>query len=97
MRQWVFLLGGLLVWTAHFFGLYIAASLFPRGDLAAWLTILLTVAGLAAIFVLARSALRQWRNREADDVAHWASGFALLGYALAGVAILYQGLPALLI
>ena len=27
MRQWLFALGGLLVWTAHFFAIYIAASL----------------------------------------------------------------------
>jgi hypothetical protein len=29
MRQWLFALGGLLVWTAHFFAICIAASLFP--------------------------------------------------------------------
>ena len=29
MRAWLFILGGLIVWTVHFFGLYVLASVFP--------------------------------------------------------------------
>lgn len=97
MRQWLVLLSGLLVWTAHFFGVYIAASLFPGSVIARWLTILLTVAGLLAVFLLGRRTLKTWRGASGDDMGQWIGGLALMGNALAGVAILYQGLPAILI
>lgn len=96
MRQWLVLLGGMLVWTAHFFAVWTAASLFPGQDLAAWLTILLTLAGLLATALLGRRAWAGWQQNADDEIAHWISGIALLGNALAAVAILYQGLPALL-
>lgn len=97
MRTWLFLLAGLLVWTAHFFGVYIVASLFPGMELARWLTGLLTVAALALLAWLSLPVIRRLRSGEGDGdgLARWIDGISLLGSALAAVAVLYQGLPAL--
>ena len=39
----MFLLAGLLVWAAHFFGVYIIGSLFPGTELARWLVLGITL------------------------------------------------------
>lgn len=95
MRTWLVLLGGLLVWTAHFFGIYGAASLFPGTDLARWLTGLLTLLALGALAVLALPIVRRTRASGSGDLSQWIDGLALLGIALASIAVLYQGLPSL--
>lgn len=95
MRTWLLLLAGLLIWTAHFFGIYIAASLFPGTSLAKWLTGLLTLVALAALALLMRPVLRRSIPKEEEALTGWLDGLALLGAALSAVAILYQGLPAL--
>jgi hypothetical protein len=95
VRQWLFLLGGLLVWTAHFFGVYTAASLFPGSPIARWLTVAITAAALAVAGWL---LVLSWRGLDGSQTAsfeRWKSGIAALGSALAIVAILFQGLPAL--
>ena len=91
MRTWLILLGGLLVWTAHFFGIYIAASLFPGTEIARWLTGALTLAALGALAVLG------WRTSPiaGDGLSSWLSTLSLAGIALAAVAVLYQGVTAL--
>ena len=94
MRTWLVLLSGLLVWTAHFFGVYGAASLFPGSVVAHWLTGLLTLSGLGALAFLALPLLRRRGAGDRGELSHWIDGVALLGIALAGVAILYQGVPA---
>ena len=95
MRTWLFLLAGLLVWTGHFFALYITASLFPGTELARWLTGLLTLLALASLAALALSRARQWKRASQAELGRWLDGLATLGIALAAVAVLYQGLPAL--
>ena len=44
MRAWLFILGGLIVWTVHFFGLYVLASVFPDMAIARVLAGFLTLA-----------------------------------------------------
>ena len=96
MRQWLFALGGLLVWTAHFFAIYIAASLFPGTSLAKWLTAVLTLAALAALVIVLMPLWKRSRQEDSgDELQPWLTSVTLLGALLAGVAILYQGLPAL--
>ena len=95
MKAWIFLLGGLLVWTAHFFGAYIIGSLFPGTELARSLVLALTllclgIAGLFVFLILRRKAAQN------DTLDRWSSALAGSGHALAIVAIAYQGLPALL-
>lgn len=92
MRAWLFLLSGLLVWTAHFFGVYITASLFPGTSLAKWITAALTLVALIALGVLSTRALPLSRR---GGLSSWMGTLALAAVALSAVAVLYQGLPAL--
>ena len=95
MKAWAFFLGGLLVWAAHFFGVYIIGSLFPGTELARWLVLAVTLLGLgfagAILFFLVRR-----RGAQRDALERWLLVLSGSGYALAIVAITYQGLPALL-
>ncbi len=96
MRTWVFLLGGMVVWTVHFFGAYGIASIFPERVLIAKLLAGgLTLACLAALAWLAR---RSWAafNRKEDAVSDWIALLASLLNAVALVAVFWQGFPALL-
>lgn len=97
MRAWATLLGGLLLWAAHFFALYGIASLFPGTAAARWLAAAATVAALAAGAVLLLKALARRREACGNDLGRWMAGLAALGSGIALVAIFYQGLPALLI
>lgn len=96
MGKWVLLLGGLLVWTAHFFLLYAFASLFPGSATARLLTGVATAAGLAA------NGLLLWRLagasllKESDDLDRWMRDLAATGAILSLVAVAWQGLPALI-
>lgn len=95
MRFWRNLLGGLILWAAHFFAVYIIASLMPGTLLARVLVSMATILALAVAGWRAVLVLRKIRTAP-DDFLRWSGGLALLGYALAGPAILYQGLPSLL-
>ena len=95
MRTWLYLLGGLLVWNVHFFGIYIFASLFPHTALARVLSGLLTLAGLAA------NALLLWQSGTAtadgkEEVRSWIHYLAALGAAVSLIAVFWQGLPVIL-
>nr|WP_314444274.1 hypothetical protein [uncultured Sphingomonas sp.] len=95
MRAWLLLLSGLIVWTAHFFAIYIAASVFPGSSLANWLTGLLTLVALALLAAAVFLSKRRTGDHDDDSLSRWLDSLALLGIALSAVAILYQGLPAL--
>jgi hypothetical protein len=97
MRSWLLTLGGLLVWAAHFFAVYIAGSLFPGTRTARSLTIGLTIIALGAILLLSHRIYRRGRARPSDGSARWLDTLALLGAGLAGIAILYQTLPAFIV
>lgn len=93
MRFWRNLLGGLTLWAAHFFAVYGIASVLPGTRTAIVLVLLVTGLALAAtswLFATTVFALR----KASDDLQRWSSSLALLGYAMAGAAIIYQGLPA---
>jgi hypothetical protein len=95
MRRWAFLLGGLLVWTLHFFALYGIASIFlttPLARILVGIITLLCLAGLAALLGRSWSLYRS----EPDEVSGWLALIATLANAISLVAILWQGLPALL-
>ena len=94
MRGWTFLLGGLIIWAAHFFALYIVASVFLTTMPARLLTLGVTLLCLGAAVLLVRGALRV---RPADRVDAWMRSVALCGHGISAVAILWQALPALLI
>jgi hypothetical protein len=95
MRGWAFLLGGLLVWTLHFFALYGIASIFLTTPLARILVGIITLLCLAGLAVLTGRSWSLYRS-EPDEVSGWLALIATLASAISLVAILWQGLPALL-
>ncbi|RSV18267.1 hypothetical protein CA236_09250 [Sphingomonas sp. ABOLG] len=96
MRAWAWMLGGMIVWAVHFFAVYIVASVFLTTDIARILTVMMTLACLAADgWLIAR--LRQARAGTQDSFSDWMRWIALGGAGLSLVAVLWQGLPALLV
>lgn len=93
MREWLFLLGGLIGWAVHFFALYIVASVFLTTPLARLLALLITLACLAGQGALLVALLR----RDTGTQGRWLRAVALSGIGLSSVAIVWQGLPALLV
>ena len=97
MRAWLVLLGGLLIWAAHFFAVYAVASLFPGTDTAWYLTLLLTVVATgAAAWLWWRTRRVPQDDRAGDDLGRWMEGLASMSCALALIAIFYQGALTLL-
>lgn len=96
MRYWCKLLGGLILWAVHFFTVYAVASVFPGTRLAPVLVLAVTLAILAVTFWLAITTARALRGA-AEDVHRWSGRLSVLTYALAAVAIVYQGFPAVLL
>lgn len=96
MRAWLVLLGGLLTWTAHFFALYAIASIFPGTDTARWLALAATAVAAAAngVILWRASAKVKRASAESFELWKWRSGFA--GALLSMIAVLWQGLPALI-
>ena len=95
MRAWLLLLGGLIVWAIQFFALYILASVFGSSPAARIGTALVTLPCLAATLWLVVHATRALRTAS-DRLDRWMASVAAAGAALAMVAILWQGLPALI-
>jgi len=104
MGRWVFLLGGPLVWLAHFSGVYgiasvadvVAEASAPAARLAVGAFTLVCAAACAA---LAWLAFARKGPGVADETDAGLQGLwrkvAGGGAALALVAVLWQGLPAL--
>lgn len=95
--RWAFLLGGLIVWAAHFFLVYGFSLIFPGTQLARLLTLIATVPALAAdaalMWVAAAGALRG----SSDDLDIWVRNLGAVGALLSAVAVLWQALPALMV
>lgn len=88
MRTWLFLLGGLIVWTAHLFGIYAAGEIWGHAPAARIAVAALTAACLAANAGLALAVLR-WPAR--DSFAAWVRSVALMAAGLSATAIVWQG------
>ena len=95
MKAWVFFLGGLLLWAAHFFAVYIIGSLFPGTELARWLVLAVTLLGVGIAASILLFVMRG-RGPEHDALDRWLLALSVSAYALAVVGIVYQGLPAVL-
>lgn len=97
MRGWVFLLGGLIIWAVHFFTIYAVASIFLTSTTSRVITLIVTAACLAADALLLRYTLPKLSAGIKDETDRWMVLIAALGAAISFVAVLWQGLPALLI
>lgn len=94
MKRWLLILGGLLIWAAHFLGAYAAASIFPGEPAANILALVATVAALGADGILLWFTLG--RARVASDAFEgWTWRLGATSAALSLVAVLWQGMPAL--
>lgn len=97
MKRWGYILGGLIVWTVHFLGVYVIASV---GDVAADADHPLSRVAVGAFTVLCLIAAggltivaaRRWR-RGGEDMG-FENVIAATGGAIAAISILWQGLPA---
>ena len=100
MGRWIWMLGGLIVWTVHFMGVYAIASLadvVSRADDPAWRMIGLAFSGVCVIAALAITVVAARRvRRPADAVAGFGDQLALLGGGVATVAIVWQALPTVI-
>lgn len=100
MGRWIWMLGGLIVWTVHFMGVYAIASLadvVSRADDPTWRMIGLTFSGACALAALAITVAAARRlRRTADAVAGFGEQLALLGGGVATVAIVWQALPTVI-
>lgn len=94
MRAWAIFLAGLILWAVHFLALYIVASVFLTTPLARVLTLLITAFCLGAGTLL---FLRLREAQQGSELDRWMKRVAKVGMGLAGVAILWQALPALLV
>lgn len=94
MRGWTFLLGGLIVWTVHFFSLYAIASILLTTVYARIASLGVTLLCLGADLILFRHARR---GSSADRTERWMRGVALSGLVISAVAIVWQAMPALLV
>lgn len=94
MRAWAFMLGGLIVWTVHFFALYAIGSIFLTTTFARVLVLLVSAGCVAADGLLLAQAVRTPPGDAADS---WMRRLALLSAMLSLVAVIWQALPALLV
>lgn len=99
MRRWSYLLGGLIVWAAHFSGVYAIASVDAQtagADKALWRLAATALSGVCALACLALGVVALRRLRAPNDAgARLVDQVALLGVATALVAIGWQTLPIL--
>ncbi len=94
MRGWAYLLSGLIVWAVHFFALYIIASVFLTTPLARVLVLMVTAGCLVVLGALLRKTRRGNRPARLES---WMRAVAISGIGLSAVAIIWQGLPAVIL
>lgn len=97
MLKWIFLLGGLTIWAAHFFLVYAFSIIFPDTQLARMLTWIATVPALAADALLLWMAAAGTLNSDVDEFERWVFNVAAVGAGLSFVAVLWQALPAAIV
>ena len=100
MRFWLLMLGGLLIWAAHFIGLYLLSSAadVARDDAAAWngAGLVFSLICLIAIGGVCLIAVRVLKTRPADDTRAFGLLLAVAGGALGGIGVVFQSLVLLI-
>ena len=100
MKAWAWMTAGLLVWAAHFLGVYGLASLadvVASADDPFWRVAGLGFSGLCLLGAgaLLGLAVRRLR-RPVDEVGRFPDQLAALGAGIACVAIAWQTLPTVI-
>jgi hypothetical protein len=92
------MLGGMMVWAAHFGGVYAIASVFDvvsEADAPAsrWISVAWTGVCLLADVCLLLTIRRLGRRSPGDEIDGWVRSVGMLGASFSLVAVLWQGLP----
>ncbi|PVM89602.1 hypothetical protein [Caulobacter radicis] len=98
MRAWLTLLGGLVLWAAHFLAAYAIASLVDISSYEhqAPLTWLLASLTLACVLAAVALAARAWRaTRRPDLGGAFVQRLSVLASMLSAIAIMWQSAPFL--
>lgn len=99
MRAWILMFGGMAVWGLHFGGVYAIASVADVVDeadarLARWV-----IGGFTLLCFSGASAFGLWGLRSlrapGDPLARLVSTIGAVGGGFAAIAVIWQGLPAL--
>lgn len=97
------MLGGLVVWTIHFLGIYTIASIadvVSRADNPAWRLggMAFSVLCLVAVAIILWIAVRQIgkRRRDSMQIKGFSAEVGALGAGLGLIAIVWQSLPLLI-
>ena len=107
--DWLALLAGPIIWISHFMVVYLAGETactptdedqwsFFDGDTVAVLTVVATVAALAACIGAALFARRRMHRHDPHGDANYVFDFARTGFLMAvaaGIGVLTVGAPAL--
>lgn len=98
MRRWLSLTGGLLIWAAHFLGVYVIASLadvVATADDPAWRLggVIFSLVCLVGIAVLAVGVFRSGRGDSSEERRGFERSVALGGCLIAAIGIVFQTLP----
>lgn len=99
MGRWGWMLGGLIVWTIHFMGVYAIASLgdvVSRADDPIWRMIGLAFSGICTLATLALTAVAARRLRRPPAPGRFEDQLAMLGGGVATMAIVWQALPTVI-
>ncbi len=97
MRAWAWMLGGLIAWTVHFFGVYTiasAADVYATADDVRWRMAGLAFSGLCLAAVLAL-AVAAWRRMRREGDGAMTDRLAGAGAVISAIAIVWQALPNL--
>jgi hypothetical protein len=104
VRRWLAMLSGLILWAAHFLGVYLIASVadvVAEADAPAWrwggvLFSLICMLGAVAIMGLATRAIHRQTEAQRAGLSGFLLSLTAVGGAVALVGILWQTLPNLI-
>lgn len=94
MKTWLWMTGGLILWAAHFLGVYLissAADVASTADDVRWR---MAVLAFSLVFILAAASLL-WAalGRLQTESGRFANQLAALAAAISLIAIIWQTLP----
>lgn len=93
MRAWMTMLGGLLLWAAHFFALYLIGEFGGSGRAARVAVVAVTI---VVIIVAALIGRRLRKSDAADHIGTWGVGLGQGALLLSATAIIWQSFPVFL-
>ena len=98
MQRWIEMLAGLLIWAAHFIGVYGISSIGEVASAASapeWraANIVFSAACAVALIAVLVLTMRRMRRNSGNDLGGFVSGIGTMGAALGLLGVVYQTLP----